>query len=339
MGRLLRWLGRGLLVLLGLLLITLSFFRWQATQREVLTNQVAAPTTGRFVATAGGKLFIQEFGAINAPAVLLIHGTGAWSEIWRPTLTALAAADYHAIAVDLPPFGFSDRPDPPAYDRPNQARQLLDLLDALDLQEVILVGHSFGAGATVELALLAPTRVHHLVLVDAALGLATVGEALSPTAPARPTLSEQLLQLRPLRNTLLAATVTNPLLTRQLLYTLIAKRTAATDATLAMLQQPLVLRGSTNALGDWLLPFLFAEASGLSSDPTAYAALRMPVTLLWGELDQVTPLAQAEALQQLLPAAPLIVLSGVGHIPALEDPVTFNRALLDHLVVHDGVDQ
>ena len=330
-GRLLRGLGRGLLVLFGVLLITLSFFRWQATQREVLTNQVAAPTTGHFVETAGGKLFIQEFGAINAPAVLLIHGTGAWSEIWRPTLTALADADYRAIAVDLPPFGFSERPDPPAYDRPTQARQLLDLLDALALQEVILVGHSFGAGATMELALLAPTRIKQLVLVDAALGLAAVAKAGSPTAVARPALAEQLLQIRPLRNTLLAATVTNPLLTRQLLYTLIAKRAAATDATLMMLQQPLVLQGSTNALGDWLIPFLFAQASGLSSKPATYATLKLPVTLLWGELDQVTPLAQGEALQQLLPNATLTVLPGVGHIPALEDPVTFNRTLLEQL--------
>jgi pimeloyl-ACP methyl ester carboxylesterase len=329
--RLLRWVGRGLLVLIGLLLITLSFFRWQATQREVLTNQAAAPATGRFVETAGGKLFIQEVGAVNAPAVLLIHGTGAWSEIWRPTMLALAAADYRAIAVDLPPFGFSERPDPPAYDRPTQARQLLDLLDALALQDVILVGHSFGAGATVELTLLAPARIKQLVLVDAALGLTTVGDASAPTAVARPTLPEQLLQIRPLRNTVLAATVTNPRLTRQLLYALIAKRAAATDATLMMLQQPLVIQGSTNALGDWLLPFLFTEASGLSSEPAAYTTLELPVTLLWGELDQVTPLAQGEALQQLLPHATFTVLPGLGHIPALEDPPTFNRALLDQL--------
>ena len=80
-----------------------------------------------------------------------------------------------------------------------------------------------------------------------------------------------------------------------------------------------------------MIPFLFAQASGLSSKPATYATLKLPVTLLWGELDQVTPLAQGEALQQLLPNATLTVLPGVGHIPALEDPVTFNRTLLEQL--------
>ncbi|MEZ4676858.1 MAG: alpha/beta hydrolase [Caldilineaceae bacterium] len=332
MGKVLKWIGIGTLALLGVLAATLLYFRWQSMQREVLSNAEARPVTGRFVETTAGAFFVQEAGPVAGPVVLLIHGTGAWSEIWRPTMAALATAGYRAIALDLPPFGFSDRPEPPAYDRQTQANGLLDLLDAMSIVQVTLVGHSFGAGATVELALLAPERIERLVLVDAALGLPAIGAETWPTAAVTtPTLLEQLLHIRPLRNTLLSATITNPLLTRPLLYTLIANRAAATAEVLTMLQEPLVLHDSTNALGEWLVPFLFAEANGMSSDPAAYATLDLPVALLWGELDQVTPLAQGEALQQRLPNATLTVLPAVGHIPALEDPAAFNRALLAQL--------
>ncbi|MEZ4616183.1 MAG: hypothetical protein R2867_11870 [Caldilineaceae bacterium] len=104
--------------------------------------------------------------------------------------------------------------------------------------------------------MLAPERIERLVLVDAAPGAAGIAETWPTVAVTTPTLLEQLLHIRPLRNTLLSATITNPLLTRPLLYTLIANCAAATAEVLTMLQEPLVLHDSTNALGEWLMPFL-----------------------------------------------------------------------------------
>src|SRR5262249_10143932 len=74
-----------------------------------------APASGPFVRAAGVDLFIQELGPKDAPVVLFVHGMGAWSELWRDTLVATAAAGSHAVALDLPPFGYSERPAPPAY--------------------------------------------------------------------------------------------------------------------------------------------------------------------------------------------------------------------------------
>ena len=77
--------------------------------------------------------------------VVLIHGTAAWSELWRATIDALAAAGFHVIALDLPPFGFSDRPGD--YTRERQAARIDGVLDQLGVAPAIIVGHSFGAGA------------------------------------------------------------------------------------------------------------------------------------------------------------------------------------------------
>ena len=54
----------------------------------------------------------------------------------------------------------------------------------------------------------------------------------------------------------------------------------------------------------------------------------MPVTLLWGDLDTITPPAQAKALEALLPRRRLVMLQGVGHIPQIEDVAAFNGALM-----------
>ena len=58
--------------------------------------------------------------------MVLFHGTAAWSELWRQTSDALAAAGFHVIALDLPPFGFSDRPG--NYTRQDQAARISDVL-------------------------------------------------------------------------------------------------------------------------------------------------------------------------------------------------------------------
>jgi hypothetical protein len=113
--------GGGILLLL---VAILGFFRWQATRREVEERTATAPSTGRFVAAGDADLFVQEAGPPSGDPVVLIHGTGAWSEIWRETMAALGERGFHAIALDLPPFGYSEKlPGAPSYARQLQARR------------------------------------------------------------------------------------------------------------------------------------------------------------------------------------------------------------------------
>jgi pimeloyl-ACP methyl ester carboxylesterase len=91
------------------------------------------------------------------------------------------------------------------------------------------------------------------------------------------------------------------------------------------------MHGAIRPRADWLYDFLGSEKTALSADRQAYQNLRIPVALLWGDQDSVTPLEQARDLQQLLPQATLTLLPGLGHIPQIEDPGAFNDALLKAL--------
>ena len=168
---------------------------------------------------------MQEKGPADGIPVVLFHGTAAWSELWRHTSDALAAAGFHVIALDLPPFGFSDRPG--SYTRQDQAARVSDVLDALKARAAIIVGHSFGAGAATELAMRYPDRARALVLVDAALGLT-----------AAPSAAPWVIQPQWIREILVSLTITNPVATQMLLKSLIAKKERALPEYVAILQRP-----------------------------------------------------------------------------------------------------
>ena len=188
-------------------------FRVAAVFREAKTPAEAAPSTGRFVHAEDVDIFIQEAGPSTGPAVLLIHGTGAWSELWRETMAALGQAGFHTMAMDVPPFGYSQKPPNAAYRREDQGKRIVGVINALHLPQVILVGHSFGAGPTLETARMAPKNIAKLILVDAALGF----DASPDTGGVGSTLLHAVLTIRPIRNILVASSATNPLLTGTLL--------------------------------------------------------------------------------------------------------------------------
>jgi pimeloyl-ACP methyl ester carboxylesterase len=261
----------------------------------------------------------------GGPARDAVRGRGRSADgTVRARARRRAAAGFHAVALDLPPFGYSQRPDRPRYGKQEQGRRIAALLDAMRLERPVLVGHSFGGGPTVEAVLAAPERVRAVVLVDAALGIREAGQPPSPgPLPAR-----ALLAAGPLRDSVVAAFLTNPRFTRRLLQSFVADPAVATDARVAVYQRPLAVRGTTRAFGQWLPALVLPDPLAASEDPGVYARLRLPVVALWGDRDTITPLAQGQRLVGLVPGARLVVLPGIGHIPQIEDAEAFNRALV-----------
>jgi pimeloyl-ACP methyl ester carboxylesterase len=326
-----KWLGyllKTLTAILALLFAVILFFTLQAILRETKTRQEAAPSTGRFVQAGDIELFIQEMGPADGQIILFIHGTAAWSGLWRETMTPLAEAGYRCIAIDIPPFGYSERPPTPSYGNADQARRIVALMDALEIEHAILLGHSFGGGATMETALTIPDRIDALVLADVGglnLNLQPAPKTQSPSA------IELFLGTPLVRNPVLAATATNPLFTETLISAMILDPADATEETISTLQEPLVLQDATNTLGDWLKEVLGPQEISLTSDLVNYQKLTMPTLIIWGDSDTVIPLKEGEYLQSILPDAELVIMKGVNHIPHLEDHEIFIKIVLGFL--------
>lgn len=257
------------------------------------------------------ELFVNPRGRPGARPVVFVPGTMAWSGAFLPLAERVADAGFYSVPIDLPPFGYAERPPDGRYGRGAQAARIGALLDALDLRDVVIVGHSFGGGAAAEVAFTRQDRVTTLVLLDPAIGLGDPG----PSG-----LLALVLGTAPARELLLAATLTNPQFVGTGLRSMIHDPTDATTEHIAVFQRPLTIARTTPEVGRWLGAGLYADTLGdQTGTANGWSAYPRPVLLLWGKEDTVTPLAQGQALAALLPHAQLDVLEGVGHVPHVED--------------------
>ncbi len=103
----------------------------------------------------------------SGPPVLFLHGSGpgvsAWAN-WRLPLAKLSSG-LRCIAPDLAGFGYSPVPQGWNFNRDSWLAQIVDLLDALQLDRVSVVGNSFGGAMALALAIAHPARVEKLVLM------------------------------------------------------------------------------------------------------------------------------------------------------------------------------
>ncbi len=133
------------------------------------------------------------------------------------------------------------------------------------------------------------------------------------------------------RELLTSVTVTNPLATRTLLSSLIAKKEAANSENVAILQMPMTLKHSTTDVADWLAYFTGADRQRTAPIEQRSQVLRHRSRFCGAIKISVTPLDQAQDPRLLLPRSSLTVLPGLGHIPQIEDPIAFNSALVEVL--------
>jgi pimeloyl-ACP methyl ester carboxylesterase len=314
-GRAARGLSKAFSLLVLLLVLILLGFRIAAWARE---SKDGWPAQGTMVATPLGQVAVQLSGPRDGRRIILIGGTAGWSGVWRNVAAHLAARGWRVVAVDLPPFGYSEHDPRGRYDRASQAARLEAVRAATGGGDAVVVGHSFGAGAALELALRS-WGVSRLVLVDPALG------PLDP-APRSGGITGWALGQRWIAQPVTSASMTNPLLTGRMLRSMLAK-TEAAEAWVETIRQPMRRRGTTAAYAAWL-PALFAsDDGGLSFRSAEVRRLRAPLHLIWGEADTVTPIAQGEALARIVRPASFARLPGVGHIPHIEDEAGFLAAL------------
>jgi pimeloyl-ACP methyl ester carboxylesterase len=116
----------------------------------------------------GAVLYYEERG--SGPPLLLVHGTGAYADIWSPVLDGLARV-YRVIAYDR--RGFARSSSAPDRGLAEHARDAAGLLDALGASPATVVGWSGGGIFALDLAASFPDRVATLVLAEPAVHLTT----------------------------------------------------------------------------------------------------------------------------------------------------------------------
>jgi len=261
------------------------------------------------VATSGGTIAYQDEG--EGPAVVLLHGFPTSSYLWRREVPLLASR-MRVIAPDLLGYGGSDRPDGEDLSEIAQAMYVRELLEALRVEDVALVGHDIGGAVAQILALDAEVpRIRALVLVDAACfdawpieGVRRL-QAVGPEQE-RPELVEDHVRL---------------------VWKLGVQHPERRD--------PDALEGYLSPWRSDPASFFRAargiEGKGLAGREDELAELDIPAFLIWGEEDPFVPSELAERLQETLPGSALALLPGCSHLVMEDAPRTVGPLIYEFL--------
>ena len=119
------------------------------------------PFESRWLDSSAGRVHYVAEGA--GRPILMCHGNPTWSFLYRNVIGALRDR-FRCVAIDLPGFGLSDRPPGYGYTPAEQAAVVGELVAALDLRDLIVMGHDWGGPVGLAAACSDPERVSGLVL-------------------------------------------------------------------------------------------------------------------------------------------------------------------------------
>jgi len=272
--------------------------------------------TARFLTLRSrARVRIVEAGAPGGRPVVLLPGWACSAYLYRHTFRPLAEAGLHAIAVELRGQGWSDHPDVSGvYSLDAMAAQALEVLDALDLGAVRLVGMSLGGGVALRAALEAPSRVQRLALLGA-VGLGRVHfvwmSRVLPTmfAPAFGRLFHRISVTAALR----------------IAYGRLGAPTAHdVDEYHAPARNPAFGRALWRQLH---------EVDWRPLGPRELRRLSMPVLAVFGTHDYIVPPRDVGRMLAHVPDARLALVDGAGHAAVEEAPGEVNRELVPFLAM------
>jgi len=271
----------------------------------------------RFVEVNGLSVHYKTYGS-GDPVMILMHGFGASLFSWREVVEPLAQSGT-VIAYDRPAFGLTERPmreewsENPYTVEANLAL-LFGLMDALDVEQAVLVGNSAGGRLAVQAALAQPERVLGLVLVDAAIY--TGGRSMGPVTQFLFN-TPQMMRLGPV----FARTISGPQ-GDAFIQSAWHDPSRLTEETLEGYRKPLRMENWDRALWEFTL-----AGSGSEDLAPRLAELTMPVLVVTGDDDRIVPTADSVRLGGEIPGATLVVFPACGHVPQEECPVDFLAAV------------
>jgi haloalkane dehalogenase len=126
-------------------------------------NKEEYPFASKFFATPFGKMHYVDEG--EGKPIVFVHGNPSWSFGFRNVIKGLRK-NYRCIAPDHLGFGLSDKPLDWSYLPEEHAKNLADLLDSLDLNEITLVVNDWGGPTGLSYALRSPERIANIVILN-----------------------------------------------------------------------------------------------------------------------------------------------------------------------------
>jgi pimeloyl-ACP methyl ester carboxylesterase len=263
-----------------------------------------------------GAMHVERFGH-GGTAVILIHGFGTSSFLWRNIAPAITEAGHTAYAVDLFGHGESDRPFDADFGIAAQAEYLDAAMTALRVARGIIVGVDIGGDVALRLAATRPERVEKLVLINTPafdeIPARDITQMQRSTAKFAFRTTRGILGAAPLIEGVLKGSVSDP------------------DTFMPV---KLIARYLAPFVGKDGVSHLLTLASSITEDDMEEIDLRtihVPALVIWGDRDGWLDAKIADRLVNALPDGRLVRLPGVGRLVPEESPERMAELLLEFM--------
>jgi 2-hydroxy-6-oxonona-2,4-dienedioate hydrolase len=275
-------------------------------------SMMGSGTQERFYDAAGVRTRVLEAGDPQAPALVLLHGTGGHAETYCRNMRALSQG-FRVLALDMVGHGYSDRPDI-GYDVGDYAAHVVDVLDAAGIERAHVSGESLGAMVAAWTGIAHPERVDRVVM--------NTGTLARPDADGQAQLDD--LEQRTL--TLAREGITREKVRHRMNW-LVAEPERMTeemvDVRLRIYEQDGML-DSVATIMSRVVGMLRGDHGDEFMAPGVLGRLERPTLVLWTEDNPGQTTEMARRASQDIPDHRFEVLTDCAHWPQFERPDVFN---------------
>lgn len=258
-------------------------------------------------------------GSGNTP-ILFLHGFGTSSLSWDDIIPFFDKSKFTMYLVDLKGFGLSSKPDDDRYSIDNQADIILNFIYKMSLNDLILVGHSYGGGIALLMTIKEQENqdfpfISKMILIDSAAYNGNIPFFVS------------YIKI-PILNTIILKGLSPHFTAEYTLKKVFHDKSKVSDDIVKRYVEFRNYKGADNALiqtAQSIIPDDYDEIIN------KYNSINIPVLLIWGKNDPVISLENGRRLDKNLPNSKLIVINNCGHVPHEECPIETYEAIVDFL--------
>lgn len=265
------------------------------------------------------EIAYQEIDNKAQTTIIFVGGLSGWSGTWQRTMEELnknTNKKYNLLAIDLPPFGYSTADLKRGFFRNIQAERINSFRNNKRFSNVIFVAHSYGAGPVTEAVMTDPVGINKLIIVDGVLNMGEIKVVKNNFI-----LESSVIPY------IVNAISHNTWFAKNRIKSFAFKTELIDDQVAQRYTKPFTVKGNGDRLAVWLRDYVNDPLILKSTDEEEYEKLNIPVRIIWGKEDVLTPISLGENLLKRIKDGKLYPLSGVGHMPMLEDYQQFDDAL------------
>jgi pimeloyl-ACP methyl ester carboxylesterase len=259
------------------------------------------------------NLNIHVCSAGKGTPLLLIHGFMGMIYDWRSNIPELGKR-FSVFALDLPGFGYSEKPLSFDYTSSTYAEFIVSFLDLHNIKRVVLVGNSMGGQIALMICLKYPDRVSGLVLID------------SGGYPQ----SVEFLPFRLLKVPVIGE-ISMALLDRNIIRTMLRKGIyydgSLVNDEIVDVYNSVYNTANARKMPPRIMRRIMKDEANIASH---LSEIRCQTLIIWGANDKVISPSRAKQFHHDIKQAALLMVPEAGHMPHVEQPEIVNKAIVDY---------